>query len=92
MTKKTYSRLNRNTYVFEGKTLLSDFCRVLEIEDDAFEDVQGDADTIAGLMLELKGDFPEVHEKIEYQNFQFEILELEGRRISRVKVVVRDNS
>lgn len=90
--EKTYSRLNRNTYVFEGKTLLSDFCRVLEIEDDAFEDVQGDADTIAGLMLELKGDFPEVHEKIEYQNFQFEILELEGRRISRVKVVVRDNS
>ena len=90
--EKTYTRINANTYVFEGKTLLSDFCRVLEIEDDAFEDVQGDADTIAGLMLELKGDFPEVHEKIEYQNFQFEILELEGRRISRVKVVVRDNS
>ena len=90
--EKFYTRLNRNTYVFEGKTLLSDFCRVLEIEDDVFEDVEGDADTVAGLLLELKGDFPEVHEKIEYQNFQFEILELEGRRISRVKVVVRDNS
>jgi CBS domain containing-hemolysin-like protein len=85
-------RVNANTFVFEGKTLLSEVYRILNVDDDIFEDVEGDADTIAGLLLEIKGDFPKLHEKIEYQNFQFEILELEGRRISRVKVVVRDNS
>ncbi|MBQ7424086.1 MAG: gliding motility-associated protein GldE [Prevotella sp.] len=90
--EKNFTRLNRNTYVFEGKTLLSDLCRVLEIDDETFEEVQGDADTLAGLLLELKGDFPEVHERIEYSNFLFEILELEGRRISRVKIVVRESA
>ena len=53
-----------------------------------FEEVEGDADTLAGLMLELKGDFPKPHETIEYQYFKFEIVELDGHRISKVKVVV----
>jgi gliding motility-associated protein GldE len=87
--EKSYQRINANTYVFEGKTLLSDFYKILKLDDDTFEDVEGDADSLAGLLLELKGDFPKLHEKIEYQNFTFEIMEMEERRISKVKVVMK---
>lgn len=83
-----YSKLNYNTYLFEGKTLLSDFCKITGIDDDAFAEVEGDADTLAGLLLELKGDFPSLHEQIEYANFTFEVMAVEERRISRIKVVV----
>ena len=84
----TYTKQSYNTYIFEGKTLLSDFCRILNIDDDTFDEVEGDADTLAGLLLEIKGDFPSVHERITYKNFDFEIYAVEERRISRVKVVV----
>lgn len=86
--EKFYTKLNYNTYIFEGKTLLSDFCKILNIPDDEFEEVEGDADSLAGLILELKGDFPSIHEKIEYKNYVFEIVRIEGRRIARVKVTV----
>ena len=88
--ERTYSKLNYNTYLFEGKTLLSDFCRILQIDDDEFADVEGDADTLAGLLLEIKGDFLSIHEKIDYLNYSFEVVGLEERRISRVKVIVHD--
>lgn len=84
-----YTRINGNTYIFEGKTFIADFCKILNVDEDVFSKVWGDADTLAGLLLELKGDFPKLHEKIEYQNYAFEIMEIENRRISRVKVVVR---
>lgn len=87
---KYYTKLNYNTYIFEGKTLLSDFCKILNIDDEEFIDVEGDADTLAGLLLEIKGDFPSIHEKIEYKNYSFEIAEIEGRRISRIKVIVHE--
>ena len=86
--EKSYVRINDNTFIFEGKTLLSDFYRIMKVDDEIFEDVEGDADSIAGLLLEIKGDFPKLHEKIDYQNFTFEILEMEERRISKVKVVI----
>ena len=86
--EKNFVRLNANTYIFEGKTLLADFYRDLDIDDDVFEEVEGDADTLAGLLLELKGDFPKPHERIEYKQFKFEIVELDGHRISKIKVVV----
>ena len=89
---KNYVRINLNTFVFEGKTLLSDFYRIVKVSDDVFEDVEGDADTIAGLLLEIKGDFPKQHEKIDYQNFTFEILDMEERRISKVKVTIREKN
>jgi CBS domain containing-hemolysin-like protein len=88
--EKIYTKLNYNTYIFEGKTLMSDFCRILNVDDDEFAEVEGDADSIAGLLLEIKGDFPSIHERIDYRNYSFEILKLEERRISRVKVVVHE--
>lgn len=90
--ERTYTKLNYNTYVFEGKTLLSDFSRILNIDDDEFEDVEGDADTLAGLLLEIKGDFPSIHEKIEYKNYTFEVVKIEERRISRIKVTVHEKA
>ena len=86
-----YTKLNYNTYVFEGKTLLSDFCKILNVDDDEFADVEGDADSIAGLLLELKGDFPSIHEKIDYKQYTFEVVGIEERRISRVKVVIHNS-
>ena len=90
--EKTFTRLNHNTYVFEGKTSISDFSRILEIDDDEFADVEGDADSIAGLILEIKGEFPKVGEKIVYRRFTFEILAIEERRISSVKVIIKGNT
>lgn len=89
--EKTYSKINYNTYLFEGKTLLSDLCRILNIDDDTFTEVCGDADTIAGMLLEIKGDFLTLHERIDYKNFTFEVMAVEERRISRVKVIVHDH-
>ena len=86
--ERNYTKLNYNTFIFEGKTLLSDFTKILEVDDEEFSDVEGDADTLAGLLLELKGDFPSIHEKIDYQNYTFEVVGVEERRISRVKVIV----
>ena len=88
--EKSYSKLNYNTYLFEGKTLLSDFCKILQIDDDEFDDVAGDADTLAGLLLEQKGDFLSIHERWDYKRYSFEVMAVEGRRISRVKVTVHN--
>ena len=86
--EKFYSKLNYNTFVFEGKTLLADFCRILNIDADEFAEVEGDADTLAGLLLEIKGDFPSMHEKLDYKNYSFEVMGIEERRISKIKVTV----
>ena len=88
----SYSKLNYNTYVFDGKTLLSDVTRILEVDDDYFSEIEGDADSLAGLLLEIKGDFPTMHERIEYRNFMFEILKVDGRRISKVKITISTNN
>ena len=85
---KPYTKLDDNTYLFEGKILLSDFCKVLQVSDDEFDAVAGEADSLAGLLLELKGDFLSLHEKLTYEQYSFEVMEVEGRRISRVKVIV----
>jgi gliding motility-associated protein GldE len=85
--EKTYHRLNQNTYVFQAKTLLTDFYRITGLDDDFFDDVEGDADTLAGLLLELKGEFPVLHERITYRNLTFEVMELDERRIVSIKVI-----
>ena len=86
--EKFYSKLNYNTFIFEGKTLLTDLCRILNVDDEEFEEVEGDADTLAGLLLEIKGDFPSIHEKIDYKNYTFEVMNVEERSISKIKVTV----
>lgn len=90
--EKNYVRVNANTYIFEGKTLLSDFYKVIDESDDEFDDVEGDADTLAGLLLEIKGEFPKIGEKLSLHNYTFTVLEMDERRISKVKVVIGKDS
>ena len=86
--ESTYATVNDHTWIFEGKTLLTDFYKVTGLAEEAFEDVVGDADTLAGLVLELKGEFPALHEKIAYDKYEFEVLEMDNRRILKIKFVV----
>ena len=83
-----YSRLDTSTYVFEGKTLLKDFCKITNTDYTLFSDVKGEADTLAGLILEIKKELPARGDKISFLQFGFEIESVDNRRIKRVKVKV----
>jgi len=86
--ERTYAVLNDHTWVFEAKTLLTDFYKVTKIDEETFDDVSGDADTLAGLLLELKGEFPVLHEKLSFNRYEFEVLEMDNRRILKVKFTI----
>ncbi|MCC6685216.1 MAG: gliding motility-associated protein GldE [Bacteroidia bacterium] len=81
-----YSKLDESTYVFEAKISLNDMCRLMEIEDNSFDDIRGDADTLGGLILEMTGKIPNLKQKIEYNHFMFTIESVDKRKIKRVKV------
>lgn len=82
----TYSKIDEFNYIFEGKTLLNDFCKITGIEDRVFEDVKGESDTLAGLMLELMGKIPNKDESITFGNFTFKVEAVDKRRIKRIQV------
>ena len=81
-----FSKLDDNTYVFEGKTPLNDFYKVLQIDGSDFEEEKGEADTLAGFVLEIAGKFPDLQEEVHFGRFTFVVEALEHRRIQRVKV------
>ncbi len=81
-----YSRLNDTTYVFEAKMLINDMCRFIGVETEVFDDIRNDADTLAGMLLELKGELPTKGAVILYKDFKFIIESVDKRRIKRVKV------
>ena len=85
-----YRRIDARTTIFDGKTLLNDFYKVTELDDELFDDVKGDAETVAGLILELKGGFPRVNDIIHCKNVEFTVLGLDKRRIKEVKVFLKD--
>ena len=87
--ERTYAVLNEHTWVFEAKTQLTDFYKITKVDEEAFDEVAGDADTLAGLLLELKGEFPSLHEKVTYSHYEFEVLEMDNRRILKVKFTVQ---
>jgi gliding motility-associated protein GldE len=83
-----YTRLDDNNYIFEGKTSLNDFYKILNIDDTLFDDVRGDADSLAGLLLELMEKMPEKDEKTSYRQFTFTVKSVDKRRIKRVLVTL----
>ncbi len=86
-----FSKLDDQNYVFEGRTALKDFYKVLKLEDNGiFEDKKGDAETIAGLLLEISGSFPKRGEKIVVNNYVFKIESLDNRRIKQVKLTINE--
>lgn len=84
-----FSKIDSSTFVFEGKTLLKDFCKITETDYHIFDHVKGEADTIAGLILEIKQDLPAKGEKVMYDNFEFEVEAVDKKRIQRVKVNIK---
>lgn len=82
-----FKKLGRDAFLFEGRTNLNDFCKVLELDDYYFEDVQGESDTLAGLLLELEGRIPEKGAKISCKDFRFEVADADVRRIKQIKVI-----
>ncbi len=87
--ERTYAVINDHAWVFEAKTQLTDFYKITKIDEGTFDEVAGDADTLAGLLLELKGEFPVLHEKVAYEHYEFEVLEMDNRRILKVKFTIQ---
>ena len=87
--EKFYTKISENKYVFDGKTLLNDFYKVIGSDDAIFDDVKGEADTLAGLILELKGEIPAKNDVINCKNFIFTIEAVDNRRIKQIKVEIK---
>ena len=83
-----FSKVNDTTYIYEAKIPIGDFIRSLDMDYDVFEEVIEDVDTLAGLILKLKGDFPELNEHVVFQNLDFEITAMDARRIKKVKLTI----
>ncbi|MES2395945.1 MAG: gliding motility-associated protein GldE [Bacteroidota bacterium] len=84
----TYSKLDDSNFVFEGKAHLNDVYRIIEIDGEEFEDVKGEADSLAGLIIEIEGRIPTKNEKIKLKNLIFTIESADNRKIKRVKITV----
>lgn len=83
--EETFVKLQNNTYIFEASTLLNDFSKIVDADPDSFKDIAGEADTLAGLILEIKSELPEKNETIVFREHQFTILEVDNRRIKKIK-------
>ncbi|MEO1513927.1 MAG: gliding motility-associated protein GldE [Bacteroidota bacterium] len=83
-----YIKLDDQNYIFEGKTLLNDVCRVIGVDTTAFDEVRGDADSVAGLVLELSGLIPKVDSEITYGNFRFKIVAVSKKRVEQIKITL----
>ncbi len=86
--ERQYTKLSDNSYLFEGKILLNDFYKVLDISEEEFDEVSSEVETLAGLVLEIKGDFPKRGEVIKYKGYEFEIVALDKRRIKTIKLTI----
>lgn len=84
--EKLFKVIDEKTYIFEAKILLNDFYRVLDLQEDVFETIKGEAETLAGLILELNGEIPDKDERFIHNDFIFVIEQVDERRISKVKV------
>lgn len=88
--EKSYTRLSNDTFVFEGKTQLNDFFRITGLDEDLFEDVAEEVETLAGMLLNIKHDFPHDNEILEYANCRFLVMGVERHRVKEVKVRILD--
>ncbi len=83
-----YSQIDDNNYLFEGKISLKDFYRILDVDEDEFEKQKGEAETLAGFLLEISGNFPKKRQKITFHNLIFTIENVDKRRIKQIKVTL----
>jgi len=83
--------LNENSYLFEGKTLLNDVCKMMDIDQASFDNVKGEADSLAGLLIEISGKIPKENEIFKYKKFDFIVITIDKNRISEIKINVLPN-
>ncbi len=88
--EKQYLQLPDGSYLFEGKILLNDFYKVLDIDEDTFAPISDEVETLAGLLLEIKGDFPKRDEQITHGKYMFEVVSMEKRRIQNIKLTIKE--
>jgi gliding motility-associated protein GldE len=84
----SFTKINDKNYLFDAKTLINDFCKVLEIDDKIFEDLKGDSETLAGLILEVEGKIPKANESSIIKGFEFKVKKVSYRRIEEVLVKI----
>ena len=84
----SYEKVNESTYLFDGRTSLSDFYKITSLDSDEFEELAGEADTLAGMLLEVKGEFPMLHEVIVCNGISFEVVQKDKHRIAKIKAVL----
>ena len=84
-----YRKVGPGKYIFEGKTPVSVFFKILGLDESDYTDVSDEADTLAGLLLEIKGDFPKKDEELSYKQMSLKVVEMEERRIAKILVTVR---
>jgi putative hemolysin len=83
-----YSKIDDKNYIFEGKINLKDFYRIIDVDEDLFEDKKGEAETLAGFILEILGNFPKKGHKIVFENCVFVIEAVDQKRIKQIKVTI----
>jgi putative hemolysin len=89
--QQLFTKIDNHTFIFEAKILLNDFFKIAEIEEDDFLKVTEEVETLAGLILELKGEIPSKNERIDFGRYVFEILAVDNRRIKKVKLYLKDD-
>ena len=82
-------KIDEYNYIFEGKTMINDVCKAMNLPMDTFENVRGDSDSLAGLVLEIAGEFPQVNETLVQGDFTFIPLDISKNRINKVKVIIK---
>jgi gliding motility-associated protein GldE len=90
-TDTPYNKLDNNTYVFEGKTSLMDFCKITGTDHSTFDEAKGESESVGGLLLEINSKLPKSGEKIKYKNFVFTIVAVNNKRINRVRVFINES-
>lgn len=83
-----FVKLGPNNYIFEGKTLINDFCRSVDEDTEVFTKVLGDASSLAGLLLEMEGAMPKIEKEITYKHFKFKVISVSKRRIEKINVLI----
>ena len=91
-TELPFRKLDDNTFVFEAKTSIIDFCKTLDLDDEEFDEVRGDAETLAGLILEVVGEIPQSGTSVKIKDFNFVIQKSDNRRIEEVMVTIEKKS
>ncbi|MDG1135596.1 MAG: gliding motility-associated protein GldE [Bacteroidales bacterium] len=86
-----YDKLSESRFVFEAKTPIVDFCKILHLDDEKFDEVKGESDSLGGLILELQGKIPEQGTTIDFENMRFEVIDADVRKINRIKIEIIDN-